>query len=158
MKRHFILLFVCAIPFLACHKKEVTQTAVLASEIKQENKIAVEKNKSNLPDIKNIIIESKLDAQILERNFTNIDSLAITADTLSIFVKYGGGCKKHVFELYSDKMYLKSLPSKLTLYLTHDNNADACKKLITRELKFNISAIKYSNPLILKVGDHTVNY
>jgi hypothetical protein len=158
MKRHFIFLVVCIQLFSACHKKEVTKSAAATSEQKLENKNKPEETKTNQPNIKDIIIDTKLDVSAMEKSVVNIESLSITGDTLSIFVKYGGGCKKHEFDLYSDKMYMKSLPSKLTLYLTHNNNGDMCRKLIIRELKFNISAVKYSNPLILKVGDHTVNY
>ena len=40
----------------------------------------------------------------------------------------------------------------------HINNDDACRKLIIRELKFNIAEIKHTDTLIIQVADQTIKY
>ncbi|MGZ4061154.1 MAG: hypothetical protein ACXVPU_19135, partial [Bacteroidia bacterium] len=90
----------------------------------------------------------------------NVDSLAVNGDILSIFVNYGGGCKEHTFELVSDGMYSKSLPPQISVCLKHTNNSDNCRKLVMRELKFNISKLKYtgSKTVTIKLVDKQINY
>ena len=150
LQRFIFPILVLSILFSACHKKAILSTNA-----------AVHVNKTSSAassEIKNIIIDSKLDGANIGGASFNVDSLAIAGDVLSIFVNYSGGCKEHTFELYSNKMYAKSLPPQLILYLKHINNEDGCRRLITQELKFNISAVKYTNSLILKVANKSIKY
>ena len=150
LQRFIFPILVLSILFSACHKKAILSTNA-----------AVHVNKTSSAassEIKNIIIDSKLDGANIGGASFNVDSLAIAGDVLSIFVNYTGVCKEHTFELYSNKMYAKSLPPQLILYLKHINNEDGCRRLITQELKFNISAVKYTNSLILKVANKSIKY
>ncbi len=143
-----ILLFASAL-LSACHTREVGQT----------NSVKMIEAPNTEPEIKDIIIDPKLDAANLGGSGTSIDSISVKGDILSIFATYGGGCKKHIFDLYSTGIYAKSLPPQLTIYLKHVNNDDRCKKLVIQELKFNIAAVKYKRgSLIIKLGDSSVKY
>jgi hypothetical protein len=84
----------------------------------------------------------------------------VNENILSVYVNYSGGCKPHVFDLVSNGMYSKSLPPQISVCLKHANNGDACRKLIMRELKFDISKLKYAGnkTVVVKLGDKEVNY
>lgn len=151
MLKHFtISILLSTTLFLACHKKNMagskTTTAIST----------VSDNPSS--EVKNVIVDQNLDIATIGGALTNVDSLAITGDVLSIFVNYSGGCTEHSFDLYSNGMYAKSLPPKLTLFIKHTDKDDACRTLITQELKFNVSAIKYTGPLSLKVANKFIKY
>ncbi len=107
----------------------------------------------------NIIVDPKVDMTLTGAPY-GVDSLSVNGDILSIFVNYGGGCKEHDFELYSSGMYAKSLPMQVGVCLKHKNNGDACRKLIFRELKFNIAKLKVAGnkSLIVKLDNRQVNY
>jgi hypothetical protein len=138
--------------FSACHKKTIIKsndTALTKTEAADDYKGS---------ETKKIIVDKTLDVQKLGGSATRIDSLEINGDILSIFVNYGGGCKEHIFELYSDGTYAKSLPPIATLYLKHINNNDGCRRLVIRELKFDISAIKFKGTLNIKVADQSIQY
>jgi hypothetical protein len=137
--------------FSACHKKAVPASSAITP---------VNNSSSNTPSgINKVIVDPNLDIASLGGVATSIDSITIKGDILSVFVNYGGGCKKHIFDLYSNGVYAKSLPPQLTLYLKHINNDDRCRKLVIQELKFNISSVKYKKgALIIKLGDFSLKY
>jgi len=72
-----------------------------------------------------------------------ITKATIKGDILTLDVSYSGGCKEHSFSLHGTKMYMKSMPPKLGIFLEHDSNDDTCRELKTEQLNFNISEIKY---------------
>ncbi len=153
MQKRFTAIILLLFTMLwACHKKEMGKT----------NITSVPKTEVSASDVtiesKKIIIDKMLDVQKLGGSATKIDSLGINGNILSIFVNYGGGCKEHIFELYFDGTYAKSIPSMAFLYLKHINNNDACRKLVMRELKFDISAIKLKGSLTIKVADQSIIY
>ena len=61
----------------------------------------------------------------------------IEGDSMMIDVRYGGGCKEHVFALDAGPM-LKSLPPKQLLSISHDANGDNCRALITTTIAFDL--------------------
>jgi hypothetical protein len=61
----------------------------------------------------------------------------IEGDSMMIDVRYGGGCKEHVFALDAGPM-LKSLPPKQLLSISHDANGDNCRALITKTIAFDL--------------------
>ena len=140
--------------FYSCHKKQITQTTK-ASVSNEKTGV----NQAEIPEIKNAVVNAEVDMTNTGAMYT-VDSIKIDNDVLSVFVNYSGGCKEHSFDLYSNGMYAKSLPPQLSLCLKHTNNGDACRKLIMKELKFNISNLKYAgkNTVILKLGDKRVTY
>lgn len=145
---------ISALLFYGCHKKQITQTTNTSSP-SEKNGV----NQTAIPEIKNAIVNTEIDMTNTGGMYT-VDSMKIDNDVLSVFVNYSGGCKEHSFDLYSNGMYAKSLPPQLSLCLKHTNNGDACRKLIIKELKFNISNLKYAgkNTVILKLGDKRVTY
>jgi|JI6StandDraft_1071083.scaffolds.fasta_scaffold10416_6 hypothetical protein len=74
--------------------------------------------------------------------FTTLSS-RINGDTLLIEVQYGGGCEEHKFTLHTNKMWMKSLPPQLNLWLEHDSSNDMCRALLTETLKFDIKPLQY---------------
>lgn len=151
MLKYFTIIILFSVTLLlACHKKEMTSSKSVTPLIIPSTNASSE--------IKNVIVDSNLDIATIGGALTNVDSLAIKGDVLSIFVNYSGGCKDHSFDLYSNGMYAKSLPPKLTLFLKHTDNDDGCRSLISQELKFNISAVKYTSSLSLKVGSKFIKY
>lgn len=140
---------ISALLFYSCHKKQITQAT--------NEKTGV--NQAEIPEIKNAVVNAEADMTNTGAMYT-VDSMKIDNDVLSVFVNYSGGCKDHSFDLYSNGMYAKSLPPQLSLCLKHTNNGDACRKLIMKELKFNVSNLKYAgkNTVILKLGDKRVTY
>jgi hypothetical protein len=88
---------------------------------------------------------------IVDDNFTtpanNVSSdiikTSIEGNILTIEVSYSGGCEEHDFKLYFNGMYKKSLPPKADFVLVHDNKGDACRSIVEKKLKFDISASQY---------------
>ena len=149
MLKHFtISILLSATLFLACHKKETNKTTTIAT-LKSSSE-----SKNIAPIIKDAIVDPETDLMNTGAAYT-VDSLRINGDILSIFINYSGGCSEHSFDLYSNGMYAKSLPPQLSLCLRHTNNDDACRELISQELKFNIIKLRYpgKNTVVLKIGD-----
>jgi hypothetical protein len=121
-----------------------------------ENTATLQTNTSEIPKA---IVDANTDMASTGNPY-NIDSLSISGDTLSVFVNYSGGCETHSFDLYSNGMYAKSSPPQLSLCLKHSGKTDQCKKLIMKELKFNVTDLKYkgSDKVILKIADQRIAY
>lgn len=66
----------------------------------------------------------------------------IQGDRLMVQVQFGGGCRDHRFALYRENVFLESLPVQLQLHLTHDAQGDACRALLSRELTFDLTAVR----------------
>ncbi len=147
MKIHFVLLL--SISLFACHQKEIT---------KKDNNKPIS-NASTGDETKAVVIDATFDISATGAMYT-IDSMKITGNILSIMVNYSGGCKTHEWELISNGMYEKSLPPKVAVCLQHKNNGDACRELVTKELKFNIAKLKSPNSktVIVKIGDKQIRY
>ncbi len=133
-------LFLCLLTS-ACHKKLITQPV------------------ESIPKTEEVKVDAGADLSATGAAY-RIDSIGIVGDVLFVFVNYSGGCNEHSFELISNGKYAKSLPPQLSLCLKHSNNGDMCKKLVSQELKFDISKIKYqaSKALEIKLGDKSINY
>lgn len=152
MINQIVPLFLSMLLFVGCHKKDINKTSSSSTVSDSKKQIA-------LPEIKNAIVDTELDISNMGAMYS-VDSLRINKDTLSVFVNYSGGCKEHVFDLYSNGNYAKSLPPQLSLFLKHNSNDDACRELIMKELKFNVSNLKYpgKNTVILKLGSNKITY
>jgi len=79
-------------------------------------------------------------------NYSNdsytINNVEIEEDILTIEVKYGGGCKEHIFSLFGSPGFMKSSPVQTDVMLSHNANNDLCKALITEEVSFNLTPLK----------------
>jgi len=73
-----------------------------------------------------------------------IEGIRISADTLLVDVRYGGGCEEHEFKMTTTGAYMKSLPVQMNLYLEHKSNNDMCRAMMFKTLKFNVSGIRYT--------------
>lgn len=72
-----------------------------------------------------------------------IDTVQITGNKMIISVSYSGGCGNHSFQLIGSSQIAKSMPPIRNIKLFHTSENDNCKKLITRNLHFDISALAY---------------
>jgi hypothetical protein len=72
---------------------------------------------------------------IVGRPFTRDNALNVT-------VQYGGGCARHVFTLYASHVFMESHPVQSPIAIRHRGNGDACKALLTRDLVFDLTALR----------------
>ncbi len=76
----------------------------------------------------------------------------IDDDILSIDVEYRGSQKMHEFVLYWNGIVTRSYPGQTQLYLKHNTNDDAGESLITKTLRFRLTALHI--PMIITLrGD-----
>ncbi len=80
------------------------------------------------------------------RNSASFSILMVSIDRniMTLDVEFSGGCEEHVFKLYGTEMIQKSLPPKRGIMLWHDNKGDSCRSIVSKQLKFYISAFEYS--------------
>lgn len=71
-----------------------------------------------------------------------IDSTSITADTLRVYVAYGGGCKEHDFFLFGSTSWDESVPPLMPAVIIHDGHWDTCEAFIHETLRFDLSPIR----------------
>ena len=137
--------------FVSCHKKELSGSAASPAA----SSAATDKGSQG---VKSVTVDSQTDMSNTGASYT-VDSLAIKGNILSVFVNYSGGCQEHSFELLSDGLIAKSMPPQVTVCLRHNNNGDACRKLVMQELKFDVSAVKYKSgdgTTVIKLGDKRI--
>jgi hypothetical protein len=72
-----------------------------------------------------------------------IDTVQIIGNKMLISVSYAGGCGNHNFNLIGSQQIAKSMPAIRVVKLFHSIDNDNCKKMITRVLHFDISALAY---------------
>lgn len=70
-----------------------------------------------------------------------IDSATIQGDILTLSVESGGGCRRHIYNLYASNTFLESYPVQINVFLKHDAQDDPCKAIITDTVTFNMSPI-----------------
>lgn len=85
---------------------------------------------ANPPPIKNKSMNMNISSAIIKGNFLYVD------------ITYGGGCKPHLFELYSSG---KAENGIIQVYLTDHVTDDLCKKLIKESLTFEIRALRQAD-------------
>ena len=56
---------------------------------------------------------------------------------LSIMVTYFGGCKEHFFQLFG----FMETKNRIILNLEHNSNGDTCKKIIRKNIYFDLTPI-----------------
>lgn len=92
-------------------------------------------------DVRSIIIQD--DFTPGESDAFSILSAEVNGDILSLLVSYGGGCRDHEWEMYTNNRYGKSYPPKLNIFLKHNANGDMCKALLRDTLKFDLTDVSY---------------
>ena len=63
-------------------------------------------------------------------------------DTLHVTVQYGGGCARHEFRLFASHVFMESHPVQSPIAIRHNANGDKCRALLTRELRFDLTALR----------------
>jgi hypothetical protein len=66
----------------------------------------------------------------------------VSGDTLSVTVRFGGGCARHAFALRADNRFMESFPVQVALAVLHAANGDRCKARLTRELRFDLTPLR----------------
>ena len=82
---------------------------------------------------------------------TNINSVSISGNLMTLGISYSGGCEKHSFELLGSRLIQKSLPPKRGIILYHNSNGDSCRELVTEELIFDIRNLSYDKSEIILI-------
>ena len=101
--------------------------------------------KKNEPMIQSVLLAMDFSEYTRNSSETEIINASIMDSTLTLNVKYNGGCKDHTFELIGSKIIQKSMPAVRGIILVHNAYSDDCREVIEQELKFNISDFKYPN-------------
>lgn len=106
------------------------------------------------PEVEDIIIDEGFVPPRENGRFT-VEGMKMVDNLLHLKVSYSGGCEEHIFNLYTDKRYMKSYPPKLNLFLEHIDNNDKCRAMITKELVFDVTGIEYpgTNELVLRFNN-----
>ena len=92
----------------------------------------------NTPAVKKGVIIDSWDNHKENAN-TNINSVTLEGDILTLGISYSGGCEKHSFDLLGSRDILKSMPPKRGIVLYHNSNGDSCREFIEETLTFDIS-------------------
>jgi hypothetical protein len=73
----------------------------------------------------------------------NVDALYLAGDALALSVQLGGGCVEHSFKLCYSEAFKESSPVQADLWLVdRATEPDPCDALLTRELAFDLSALR----------------
>jgi hypothetical protein len=70
-----------------------------------------------------------------------IERDSLVGSVLTLEVSYAGGCEDHVFDLVAWGGWLESFPVQVNVFLSHDYRGDACRALVTRELRFDLGPL-----------------
>lgn len=127
-----ILLLTLSVVLLNCGTKKET-TAVAETEPSTTQEV------SKL-DVQPLVIKQGVD-------FTtgaeySVKEASTGGDILQLVVSYSGGCEDHEFTLFTNGAMMKSMPPQMNLTLSHNNNGDTCRGLLTDTLAFDLSKIR----------------
>jgi len=89
-----------------------------------------------------IIITPDADAPQWPTDPVTIHGVVVKGDSLELSVSFGGGCRDHEFGLLADGAWMESYPVQLGVRLAHDAKGDACRALLSRVLRFDLSPLK----------------
>ncbi len=101
-----------------------------------------EKGKNNDTEIKDITLDNNFQQPKENPSFEVLDA-SISGDILTVKISYSGGCEEHVFNAYFNGMYMKSEPPKAGIFIEHVDNDDSCRELITEEIQFDLTNMRY---------------
>lgn len=89
-----------------------------------------------------VIIAENTDAPHWPADPVTIREATVKGDSLELVVNYAGGCRTHAFLLLSDAAWMESYPVQVGVRLAHDAEADPCRALLSRTLRFDLSPLK----------------
>jgi hypothetical protein len=81
------------------------------------------------------------EANAIDTDPYQLDSLAVSADCLEVFVTYSGGCGGAEFELYYTNKVMYSMPPQTTLFMDFKDD-DPCRSIVQDTLHFDLSEFK----------------
>jgi hypothetical protein len=92
-----------------------------------------------------------------------IGSIRTSGDTLLVDVVYSGGCKPHDFKLYSTGMWMKSMPPKVNVWLSHTvSEPDPCRQVVKETLRYLIRPLRYRGQdkvvILMQGTEHQADY
>ncbi len=99
---------------------------------------------------------SDFDRAAMEQNWFRINSVYTNDDYLIYHIQYGGGCKKHEFQLFSRDGIYRSNPPQADLFLSHNNNGDTCEALVPDTLVFDLTPLRTRG--YVRLGLRIYNY
>lgn len=82
------------------------------------------------------------DLSIINKNPLQFNKASVDGDKLIFNLSYSGGCRNHEVELFALKSIEKTNPARATVLLSHNSNDDLCEAYITKDYKFDLSALK----------------
>lgn len=122
-------------------------TILALTACSSQKEIATEPAVQNTEEAKKVRVEP--DFERTTDAFTIYDA-HIEGRRLHLSVSYSGGCKDHVFELFTDGFIMKSLPPKQRFYLRHYAHKDACEALVEQDLVFDLDGlVSAGNSLVI---------
>lgn len=62
-------------------------------------------------------------------------------DAVVVVMRYGGGCKEHLFSVYWDGSSANSLPPQISIDLYHDDRGDTCEAYPTDTVRLNLNEV-----------------
>lgn len=106
--------------------------------------IAVDKKSEDAAKARRVIIIHSTDLSTWKKDAYSISSVSVLNDVMTVEVSYGGGCKKHEFNLLVVRE--ETSENRARMVLSHNGNDDACEAAITRELRFDLTPLKQAFP------------
>lgn len=89
-----------------------------------------------------IAISTNLDASTSGDPYTIVGRPLVEGYALRVTVRYAGGCARHEFALFASHVFMESYPVQSAIAIRHRANGDACEALLTRELRFDLTALR----------------
>jgi len=89
-----------------------------------------------------VVLTDDVDHAHWPSDAVDIVDVSVVGDSLSVSVRYGGGCANHAFVLLAGTAWMESYPVQLRLRVAHDAKGDPCDALFTRELRFDLTPIR----------------
>ena len=70
-----------------------------------------------------------------------IKSIQLYEKEIQIKISYTGGCKTHDFQLVVDRNLISKLTKDINLNLSHNDNDDRCKRIVSEKLVYDLSPL-----------------
>jgi len=136
----------------SCNSKKQTTAAETAAKVEESKTEEMKDEKDE--KVKNIVIQQGYKANEKSAPY-QVAKAEIVDDILHLTVTYSGGCEEHSFTAYSNKMYAKSLPPQLTIFVEHENNGDMCRAMLTEDIYFRLNDVRYpgSDKVLIRIND-----
>lgn len=82
------------------------------------------------------------DSTKINKDMIYFNTAEIINDELKLNISYGGGCTKHIVELFAFKAIEKTNPPRVSVRISHNANNDMCEAFITDEIEFDLKGLK----------------